>query len=113
MMGAALLLLATIASIELIRALGLMAAFGRTARIARRALRIVPRTGVSEWAKERALRCASARLLGASLRSGLLLMSAGIYSNVIRVLVPLTIADGELDEALDVWERALEHVLSA
>ena len=46
-------------------------------------------------------------------RNGLLLMSAGIYSNVVRVLVPLTIADGELDEALDVWERALEHVLSA
>jgi 4-aminobutyrate aminotransferase / (S)-3-amino-2-methylpropionate transaminase / 5-aminovalerate transaminase len=46
-------------------------------------------------------------------RTGLLLMSAGIYSNVIRVLVPLTIADGELDEALDVWERALEYVLSA
>ena len=45
--------------------------------------------------------------------NGLLLMSAGIYSNVVRVLVPLTIAEGELDEALDVWERALEHVLSA
>ena len=45
--------------------------------------------------------------------NGLLLMSAGIYSNVVRVLVPLTIADGELDEGLDVWERALEHVLSA
>ncbi len=48
-----------------------------------------------------------------ALRNGLLLLSAGIYSNVVRVLVPLTIADGELDEALDVWERALEHVLSA
>ena len=48
-----------------------------------------------------------------ALRSGLLLLSAGIYSNAIRVLVPLTIADGELDEALDVWEGALEHVLSA
>jgi 4-aminobutyrate aminotransferase / (S)-3-amino-2-methylpropionate transaminase / 5-aminovalerate transaminase len=48
-----------------------------------------------------------------ALRNGLLLMSAGIYSNVIRVLVPLTISDGELDEALDVWERALEHVLAA
>jgi 4-aminobutyrate aminotransferase / (S)-3-amino-2-methylpropionate transaminase / 5-aminovalerate transaminase len=46
-------------------------------------------------------------------RNGLLLLSAGIYSNVVRVLVPLTIADGELDEALDVWERALEHVLAA
>jgi 4-aminobutyrate aminotransferase/(S)-3-amino-2-methylpropionate transaminase len=48
-----------------------------------------------------------------ALRNGLLLLSAGIYSNVVRVLVPLTIADGELDEALDVWDRALEHVLSA
>jgi 4-aminobutyrate aminotransferase/(S)-3-amino-2-methylpropionate transaminase len=46
-------------------------------------------------------------------RNGLLLMSAGIYSNVVRVLVPLTIAEGELDEALEVWERALEHVLTA
>jgi 4-aminobutyrate aminotransferase/(S)-3-amino-2-methylpropionate transaminase len=46
-------------------------------------------------------------------RNGLLLMSAGVYSNVVRVLVPLPIADGELDEALDVWERALEHVLPA
>jgi 4-aminobutyrate aminotransferase/(S)-3-amino-2-methylpropionate transaminase len=46
-------------------------------------------------------------------RNGLLLLSAGIYSNVVRVLVPLTIRDGELDEALEVWERALEHVLAA
>src|SRR6476619_4918036 len=30
-----------------------------------------------------------------ALRNGLLLLSAGIYSNVVRVLVPLTIADGE------------------
>jgi 4-aminobutyrate aminotransferase / (S)-3-amino-2-methylpropionate transaminase / 5-aminovalerate transaminase len=39
---------------------------------------------------------------------GLLLLKAGIYSNVIRVLLPLVIADGELDEALDVWEESLE-----
>ena len=45
--------------------------------------------------------------------NGVLLMAAGIYSNVIRVLVPLTIADAELDEALGVWEQALEHVLGA
>ncbi len=54
-----------------------------------------------------------AAILEEAFHNGLLLMSAGIYSNVVRVLVPLTIADGELDEALDVWERALEHVLSA
>jgi 4-aminobutyrate aminotransferase/(S)-3-amino-2-methylpropionate transaminase len=54
-----------------------------------------------------------AAVCGEAFRNGLLLLSAGIYSNVVRVLVPLTIADGELDEALEVWERALEHVLAA
>jgi 4-aminobutyrate aminotransferase / (S)-3-amino-2-methylpropionate transaminase / 5-aminovalerate transaminase len=38
---------------------------------------------------------------------GLLLLKSGIYSNCIRVLVPLVISDGELDEALGVWEDAL------
>jgi 4-aminobutyrate aminotransferase / (S)-3-amino-2-methylpropionate transaminase / 5-aminovalerate transaminase len=47
-----------------------------------------------------------------ALNNGLLLMSAGIYSNVVRVLVPLTISDAELEEALDVWEHALERVLT-
>ncbi len=46
-------------------------------------------------------------------RNGLLLLKAGIYSNCIRVLSPLTITDGELDEALDVWEHALEASLGA
>jgi 4-aminobutyrate aminotransferase/(S)-3-amino-2-methylpropionate transaminase len=45
--------------------------------------------------------------------NGLLLLSAGIYSNVTRVLVPLTITDAELDEALAVWESAVEHVLTS
>ena len=39
---------------------------------------------------------------------GLLLLRAGVYSNAIRVLLPLVIADVELDEALAVWEEALE-----
>jgi 4-aminobutyrate aminotransferase/(S)-3-amino-2-methylpropionate transaminase len=46
-------------------------------------------------------------------QNGLLLLSAGIYSNVIRVLVPLTITDAELDESLGVWEEALDHVLGS
>ena len=45
--------------------------------------------------------------------NGLLLLTAGIYSNCIRVLVPLVIGDAELDEALEVWEHALEHALRA
>jgi len=39
---------------------------------------------------------------------GLLLMKAGIFSNCIRVLVPLVITDEQLSEALGVWEEALE-----
>jgi 4-aminobutyrate aminotransferase / (S)-3-amino-2-methylpropionate transaminase / 5-aminovalerate transaminase len=46
-------------------------------------------------------------------RSGLLLLKSGIYSNCIRVLSPLTLSDAELDEALAVWEQALEAVLTA
>jgi 4-aminobutyrate aminotransferase-like enzyme len=48
----------------------------------------------------------------AAMRRGLLLLKAGIESNVLRVLVPLVIEDGELDEALGAWEEALEEALS-
>jgi 4-aminobutyrate aminotransferase/(S)-3-amino-2-methylpropionate transaminase len=44
--------------------------------------------------------------------NGLLLLKAGTHSNCIRVLCPLVIADAELDEALDVWEEALDAVLA-
>jgi 4-aminobutyrate aminotransferase-like enzyme len=47
----------------------------------------------------------------AALQRGLLLLKAGVTGNVIRVLVPLVIADAELDEALDAWEQALETAL--
>jgi 4-aminobutyrate aminotransferase/(S)-3-amino-2-methylpropionate transaminase len=43
---------------------------------------------------------------------GLLLLKAGIYSNCVRVLCPLVLSDSELDEALDVWEQALEASLA-
>ena len=46
-------------------------------------------------------------------RNGLLLLKSGIYSNCIRVLAPLTLTDAELDEALGVWEQALEGALSS
>jgi 4-aminobutyrate aminotransferase/(S)-3-amino-2-methylpropionate transaminase len=48
----------------------------------------------------------------AAFERGLLLLKAGIYANCIRVLGPLTISDAELDEALAVWEEALEATLS-
>jgi 4-aminobutyrate aminotransferase/(S)-3-amino-2-methylpropionate transaminase len=56
--------------------------------------------------KEPAPDVASAIVEAAAAR-GLLLLKSGIYSNCIRVLVPLVISDAELDEALSVWEDAL------
>ncbi|MDH4347018.1 MAG: 4-aminobutyrate--2-oxoglutarate transaminase [Thermoleophilia bacterium] len=53
----------------------------------------------------------TAAVIDAALQRGLLLLKAGVYGNCIRVLCPLTISDGELDEGLDVWEDALGSVL--
>jgi 4-aminobutyrate aminotransferase/(S)-3-amino-2-methylpropionate transaminase len=53
---------------------------------------------------------ASAVIEAAAAR-GLLLLKSGIYSNCIRVLTPLVLTDAELDEALAVWEEALDSVL--
>ena len=47
----------------------------------------------------------------AAAANGLLLLKAGMHGNCIRVLVPLVISDAELDEALAVWEEALDEVL--
>ena len=47
----------------------------------------------------------------AALERGLLLITCGIYGNCIRVLAPLVITDAELEEALGVWEEALEAAL--
>ena len=61
--------------------------------------------------KEPAAELAS-RVVEAAAERGLLLLKSGIYSNCIRVLVPLIISDAELDEALGVWEQALETTLA-
>ena len=41
---------------------------------------------------------------------GLIILSAGSYSNVIRALMPLVITDAQMDEALVVLESALQTV---
>jgi 4-aminobutyrate aminotransferase / (S)-3-amino-2-methylpropionate transaminase / 5-aminovalerate transaminase len=60
--------------------------------------------------KDPAAEVASAVVEAAAAR-GLLLLKSGIYSNCIRVLVPLVIPEAELDEALEVWEDALTSVI--
>src|SRR6202167_3332582 len=44
---------------------------------------------------------------------GLVLITAGSYGNVIRLLMPLVVTDAQMDEALDVLESALAHVAEA
>jgi 4-aminobutyrate aminotransferase / (S)-3-amino-2-methylpropionate transaminase / 5-aminovalerate transaminase len=53
----------------------------------------------------------AAAVIEAALERGLILLKAGIAGNCIRVLCPLTIEDAVLDEALAVWEQALDNVL--
>jgi 4-aminobutyrate aminotransferase/(S)-3-amino-2-methylpropionate transaminase len=43
-------------------------------------------------------------------RRGLILLSCGIYGNVIRFLAPLTLPDAQLAEGLAILEAALEDV---
>jgi hypothetical protein len=81
-----LLLAATLASIELTWATRILACFGGLGRIAQRAGRIVMRSPRSEWAKERAMRLVSMRMMGQSLKgAGLLCIVA--YPFVLAVTI--------------------------
>jgi 4-aminobutyrate aminotransferase / (S)-3-amino-2-methylpropionate transaminase / 5-aminovalerate transaminase len=51
-------------------------------------------------------------IVEAAAERGLLLLKSGIYSNCIRVLVPLVVGEGELEEALGVWEDAIGTAVS-
>ena len=46
-------------------------------------------------------------------KRGLLLLSAGLFGNVIRFLMPLVITDDQLSEGLDIVEEAFAVVLSS
>ena len=62
--------------------------------------------------KEPAADAASA-VIEEAFRNGLLLIKSGTDGNCIRVLTPLVVTDAELEEALGVWEQALDKVLTA
>jgi 4-aminobutyrate aminotransferase/(S)-3-amino-2-methylpropionate transaminase len=50
------------------------------------------------------------KVVEAALQEGLLLLTAGQYSNVIRTLAPFSIADDELEEGLTILARAFDQV---
>ena len=59
--------------------------------------------------KEPDLQAASDVLTSAHHR-GLVLIKAGMYDNVVRILVPLCVTDEQLNRGLDILEAALETV---
>ena len=50
------------------------------------------------------------QLVQAAARKGLILLSCGVYGNVVRFLAPLTISDALLKEGLNLFEQALQEV---
>jgi len=50
---------------------------------------------------------AASAVTAAARARGLILLSCGIYGNVIRILVPLSISDGELEHGLELLEESL------
>jgi 4-aminobutyrate aminotransferase/(S)-3-amino-2-methylpropionate transaminase len=46
-------------------------------------------------------------------RRGLILLSCGVYSNVIRILAPLTIPEAQLEEGLQLLEQSLAEASAA
>jgi 4-aminobutyrate aminotransferase/(S)-3-amino-2-methylpropionate transaminase len=46
----------------------------------------------------------------AARENGLVLLSCGLYGNVIRILVPLSISDDELGRALDILDQTVQEV---
>jgi 4-aminobutyrate aminotransferase/(S)-3-amino-2-methylpropionate transaminase len=51
------------------------------------------------------------RMLPAARERGLILLRAGLYGNVVRILVPLVIEDDLLDQGLAIFDAALEAAL--
>ncbi|MEJ8547730.1 4-aminobutyrate--2-oxoglutarate transaminase [Brevibacillus borstelensis] len=52
----------------------------------------------------------TAKIAQACCQRGLVVLTAGLYSNVIRILSPLVITDEQLEEGLGVMEKVLEEL---
>ena len=72
---------------------------------AMRAIELVRSQETREPAKEE-----TAQILRYCHEHGLILISAGSYDNVLRLLVPLVVTDDQFDEGLNVLEGALVSV---
>lgn len=69
-------------------------------------IELVKNSHTKEPAKE-----ITAQIIKACYKRGLIILSAGVFGNVIRMLMPLVITDAELDEALFIIEEAFAEVV--
>jgi 4-aminobutyrate aminotransferase/(S)-3-amino-2-methylpropionate transaminase len=67
---------------------------------------------VSDRASRAPDKATTTALLSAALQRGVVLLSAGTYGNVVRVLAPLTASDALLDEGLAAMESALAAIVA-
>jgi 4-aminobutyrate aminotransferase / (S)-3-amino-2-methylpropionate transaminase / 5-aminovalerate transaminase len=65
---------------------------------------------VSDRATREPAAALTARVLHAAHARGLLLLKAGLYDNVVRLLFPLTLTEEELDRGLELLEQSLAEV---
>jgi 4-aminobutyrate aminotransferase / (S)-3-amino-2-methylpropionate transaminase / 5-aminovalerate transaminase len=52
----------------------------------------------------------TSRLLAAALKRGVIVIKAGTYDNIVRILSPLVISDDQLNQALDVLDQSMAVV---
>lgn len=69
------------------------------------ALELVKDRNTKEPAKEE-----TSKVLQECCKNGLIVVGAGIFSNVVRTLMPLVITDEQLEEGLDILEKAIASV---
>ena len=67
--------------------------------------------GAQSRSRTRPMRISPRRWFSAA-ANGLVLLSCGLYGNVIRFLAPLTASDAIINEGLDIIERSLDEVLA-
>ena len=52
------------------------------------------------------------KVIKEALKNGLLFAGAGLHKNIIRLLIPLVITDEQLNEGINVLDKAIETVTS-
>jgi len=66
---------------------------------------------VTDRATKEPAKALTGRIANAAIRNGAVFPTAGLYGNVLRVLVSLVISDDEIDEGMDILEQAFEEAL--